>query len=91
MPRTRIIPLLLAAMCTFCIAQVHATQRTHVSASFGTDSNTASNCTELAPCRTFQAAVKVTDANGEVIVLDSGEYGPVTITRSVALIAPAGV
>jgi Right handed beta helix region len=91
MPRTRTIPFLLATMCAFGIAQAHAVQRAHVSASFGTDANTASNCTVLAPCRTFQAAIKVTDTNGEVIVLDSGEYGAVTITRSVALIAPTGV
>lgn len=66
-------------------------QRTRVSASSGSDANTATNCTAAAPCRFFTAAMTVTDPNGEVIVLDSGGYGAVTITQSVALIAPTGV
>ena len=76
-----------AITCT----QAHAVQRTHVSAAFGNDANTATNCTAAAPCRFFQSAMTVTDNNGEVIVLDSGGYGAVTITQSVALIAPPGV
>lgn len=71
--------------------QAAAVQRTHVSAAFGSDSNTATNCTAAAPCRFFQAAMSVTDTNGEVVVLDSGGYGAATITQSVALIAPSGV
>ncbi len=81
--------------CLFAAAvvstNVQAVQRTHVSAAIGADSNTATGCTAAAPCRFFQAAMTVTDPNGEVVVLDSGGYGAVTITRSVALIAPAGV
>jgi hypothetical protein len=75
----------------FVTPPAEAVQRTHVSAAFGSDTNTASNCTAVAPCRFFQAAMSVTDNNGEVIVLDSGGYGAVTITQSVALIAPTGV
>ena len=83
--------LLTAVAATFISLQAQAVQRTHVSAAFGADSNTATNCTATAPCRFFQAAMTVTDINGEVIVLDSGGYGAVTITQSVALIAPTGV
>lgn len=91
MRRIRIIALLLAAVSAFTTFQVHAVQRTHVSAAIGVDTNTATGCTPVAPCRTFQAAMTVTDSNGEVVVLDSGGYGAVTITQSVALIAPTGV
>ena len=83
--------LLTAVAATFISLQAQAVQRTHVSAAFGADSNTASNCSAAAPCRFFAAAMSVTDPNGEVIVLDSGGYGAVTITQSVALIAPTGV
>ncbi len=83
--------LAIAVATTFVSTQAQAVQRTHVSAAFGSDSNTATNCTAAAPCRFFQAAMTVTDNNGEVIVLDSGGYGAVTITQSVALIAPTGV
>jgi hypothetical protein len=91
MHRIRIIVPLLAAVSAVATFQVHAAQRTHVSAAIGTDTNTATGCTPAAPCRTFQAAMAVTDPNGEVVVLDSGGYGAVGITQSVALIAPTGV
>ena len=93
--RTHAIIATFAATCviatSFVSPQAHAVQRTHVSAAFGSDGNTASSCSAAAPCRFFAAAMSVTDNNGEVIVLDSGGYGTVTITRSVALIAPTGV
>jgi hypothetical protein len=93
MSRTHTIALLLATafISTLATTQAHAVQRTHVSAAIGTDTNTAANCTPVAPCRTFQAAMTVTDTNGEVVVLDSGGYGAVNITQSVSLIAPTGV
>src|SRR6266700_1968683 len=63
-------------------------QRTFGSAGSGNDANP---CTRTSPCRNFQAAIAQTLPGGEVIALDSGGYGPVTITQAVALIAPAGV
>ncbi len=67
-----------------------AAQRTFVSTS-GNDANTASNCSNTAPCRGFTAALTVTDSGGEIIVLSSGGYGAVTINKSVSIIAPEGV
>src|SRR5438876_2640495 len=63
-------------------------QRSFVSANHGNDANP---CTVTLPCRNFAAAIAQTIAGGEVIVLDSGGYGPVTIGNSIALIAPPGV
>lgn len=57
-------------------------------ASTGSDANP---CTRTAPCRNFAAAVTAVDPDGEVLVLDSGGYGPVTLDKSVALIAPPGI
>jgi Right handed beta helix region len=91
MSRTHALALLLATVAALASPQAHAVQRTHVSAAFGSDANTATNCSAAAPCRFFQAAMLVTDTNGEVVVLDSGGYGAVNITKSVALIAPTGV
>jgi Right handed beta helix region len=68
----------------------HAAPRTFV-ASFGADTNTASNCSLAAPCRGFAVAQTVTDNNGEIIVLDSAGYGAITITKSISIIAPTGV
>jgi hypothetical protein len=60
----------------------------HYVASYGLDSNP---CTLDSPCRSFSHAVDVTDAGGEVIVLDTGGYGSVTITKSISIIAPVGM
>jgi Right handed beta helix region len=63
-------------------------QRTFVSAQHGSDVNP---CSVTSPCRTFGAAIAAVPAGGEVIVLDSGGYGGVSITKAVAITAPAGI
>lgn len=49
------------------------------------------SCTRSAPCRTFTAATAAVGSGGEVVVLDSGGYGPFVIDKPVSIIAPAGV
>jgi hypothetical protein len=65
--------------------------RTWVSAAAGvTDPGAcaASNiCTRTAPCATFQCALAATNPGGEIDVLDSGDYRPVTIGKSVSIVA----
>ena len=68
-----------------------APQRTFVSAQHGDDANTANNCSLALPCRNFNAAVGVVAAGGEVVALDSGGYGPTTISKAVTLTSPLGV
>jgi len=63
-------------------------QRTFV-ASYGQDASP--NCSPVAPCRSFAQALTRTADHGEIIVIDSGGYGPVTIAQSVSIIAPLGV
>ncbi len=69
-------------------AAAGAAQRTFVSAKNGND---ALNCTNTAPCRSFQRAVNVVAAGGEVIPLDSGGYGRFDIYQSVTVSAPPGI
>jgi hypothetical protein len=72
-------------------AAAHASlQRTFVSPT-GNDSNVASSCSLPTPCRTFGVAISVTNNAGEIIVLDSGGYGVVTIDKSVSIISPPGI
>jgi hypothetical protein len=59
-----------------------ATQRSFVSAATGNDANP---CSRPLPCRNFAAALLQTLPNGEVLVLDSGGYGAITVTQAVAL------
>jgi len=79
-----------ALLATACVAlPAHAVQRTFV-ASYGSDANTATNCTFTNPCRGFTAAHGVTDAGGEIIALDAAGYGTLTVTKSISIIANSG-
>ncbi len=81
----------LALAVALPAAAAHAmAQRTFVSPN-GADANTAANCALAAPCRSFGAAITVTNPAGEIIVLDSAGYGPVVITKSVSIISPPGI
>jgi len=71
---------LIAVLVVLCSASAFATaQRTFV-ASNGNDAN---SCGRTDPCRSFAAAIAQTNANDEVVAIDSAGYGLVTITQSV--------
>jgi hypothetical protein len=57
--------------------------RTYVSG-LGSDNNP---CTVSSPCASLQAALALTIAGGEIFVLDSANYGPVTINKAVSITA----
>jgi hypothetical protein len=63
--------------------------RVFVSARSGNNANACDNINT--PCQTFAGAVVQLNPGGEAIVLDSGGYGPVTITQSLTIEAPPGV
>src|SRR5258708_11511189 len=81
------LALLFAASSLGVPPEAFAAQRTFVS-STGIDTNA---CSIVAPCRSFATALTHTDPGGEIIVLDSAGYGPVTITQSASIVAPPGV
>lgn len=68
---------------------VSLANRVFVSARSGSDANACNSITT--PCQTFAGAVTQLNPDGEVIVLDSGGYGPLTITQGMTIEAPAGV
>jgi len=79
---------LLALGCALALcAPAMAAQRTFVSGT-GVDTN---DCALPRPCRGFATAMAHTDANGEIVVLDSAGYGTVVIDKSVSIVAPPGV
>jgi Right handed beta helix region len=77
-----VLPVAIAAATT-----VHAAQRTFVS-TLGQDVNA---CSLASPCRGFAKALTATDPDGEIVVLDSGGYGPVSVNKNVTITSPAGV
>src|SRR5579871_475853 len=52
-----------------------------------TTGNDANNCTFSAYCRTFGRALAVTNSGGEIVVVNSGGYGPATINQPVVISA----
>jgi hypothetical protein len=71
-----VVPLMASAP-----AHAQAT-RTWVSG-VGDDANP---CSRTAPCKTFAGAISKTAAGGEINCLDSGGFGAVTITKSMAIV-----
>jgi hypothetical protein len=71
-------PLLMSAP-----AYAQAT-RTWVSG-VGDDNNTVNGCSRTATCKTFAAAISVTDTNGEINCVDPGGFGSITITKSITI------
>src|ERR1035438_611244 len=81
--------LLVTLFLTPSAQSIFLANRVFVSARSGNDSNPCNNI--LTPCQTFAGAVLQLNPGGEAIVLDSGGYGPVTITQSLTIEAPPGV
>src|SRR5882757_3084683 len=74
------LPIALAPWLSATPAQAQAT-RSYVSGT-GKDST---SCTVSAPCKTLQAALTATAAGGEIFVLNSSNYGAVTINKAVTI------
>ena len=51
----------------------------------GRDTNTRHDCDSTHPCRTFAAALAVVDPGGELVAMDSADFGTVGISRSVTI------
>jgi hypothetical protein len=68
-------------------AQAAARDRVFV-ASYGSDSNP---CTFGSPCKTFQQAVNLVAAGGEVTAIDSAGFGPILISHAVTITSPNGI
>jgi hypothetical protein len=75
------------SFCVSATASAVGLTRTFLSALTGNDANA---CSPTSPCRTFAHAIAVTAAGGEVIALDSGGYGAVSISQAVSIIAAPG-
>jgi hypothetical protein len=82
MRRHILIAALLAAVIFHAGSARAQANRTFVSGQ-GADANP---CTLPAPCRSFAQAITQTNAGGEITILDTAGYGPVTITKAVSIV-----
>jgi hypothetical protein len=76
----RIVFLATLALMSVAAMPAGAIPRTFVSST-----GAGAACTRAAPCATFQAAHDATDPNGEINCIDSGDYGGLTITKSITV------
>lgn len=90
MKRSHAFPSILTTTLLFCLAvgQDGYGQSTSPRTWVSINGSDGSDCSRLAPCRTLSIALSRTSAAGEIDVLDSGDFGPVTINKAVSLIAP---
>ena len=86
-----LIPVAALSLLCGLSLPAQAVQRVFVSAISGNDANTATGCAASAPCRWFAGAINAVDPNGEIVAMDSGAYGALTITKSVSIISAPGV
>jgi hypothetical protein len=82
--------LVVGALFSFCLATVPAeatVDHTYVS---GKGTDTGGCISPSIACRTFAYAITQTAASGTIIVIDPADYAPVTITKSISIIADGG-
>jgi Right handed beta helix region len=87
---TRIALALLATAfaCSLFAAPAQALRARVFVASYGTDSGT---CSFSAPCRSLNFAYNAVSAGGEITMIDSAGFEPLTINKSLTLSSPTGV
>jgi hypothetical protein len=82
---TVIVSVALALAAALSVQPANAlSARTFVSG-HGSDTNP---CNLAGPCRTFAAAYALTAPGGEIAVLDTAGYGPLTITHALSIVNP---
>jgi hypothetical protein len=85
------IAIVIAAVLAFATALPTLPAQAQNSRSFvsstGLDTN---NCSLAAPCRSFAGAYAKTNAGGEIDVLDTAGYGPLTITGAISIVNDGG-
>ena len=89
-PLTGVIWLLLALTISVWLqpSPAHAQATSNYVSGTGNDANP---CTPSAPCLTLQRALTNTVAGGDVITLDSANYGYATINRAVTITNATGI
>ena len=84
---TQLFLLVTTLILTTFTAFAQSSQ-TFVSAQNGVDGNP---CTLALPCRSLASAHSLVAAGGRILIVDSGDYAEVTITKSVSIEAAPGV
>ncbi len=90
MTRITFSQVLAGALVSLCLATAPAralNDHTYVS---GKGADTGICTTPATACRTFAYAITQTAASGQIIAIDAANYGPVSITKSISIVADGG-
>jgi hypothetical protein len=92
---TSIRKLLCVAAMTFAFASTAGATDVILARSFisnaGSDNNASTTgCAVTAPCRTLAGAYPATESGGEIVMMNPGGYGCVTITTPISIIGVDG-
>ena len=79
------VALLCAGLAAMAVAFLPATPAFAMLRTYVATYGAGAACTQTAPCLTFQNAHEATDVGGEIICLDSGEFGGAVITKSITI------
>jgi len=92
MTLSQLVAGILFSLCLAIVPAEATVDHTYVS---GKGTDTGGCIDQATACRTFAYAITQTTASGEIIVIDPADYGPVTITKSISIVAdgagPAGI
>ena len=77
---------LIAFFFFFAVSQTALSQSTRTWVSV--TGNDANDCSRATPCRTLSGALAKSSAGGEIDVLDSGDFGSVTLNKTISVVAP---
>ena len=80
--------LATALACSLFAAPAQALRARVFVSKTGADVGT---CSFSAPCQSLDFALNAVEASGEITILDSGGYNPITITKGVTITVPPGV
>jgi hypothetical protein len=87
----RVAPILVAALVGLALGVSPTPARAQSNFTFVSGAGLDTNpCSLGAPCRSFAAAVLVTNAGGQVTMLDPAGYGRVTITKAISIVNDGG-
>ena len=79
------LPTNIIAGVALALALTFTAQAQNARSFVATTGNDANNCSASAYCRTFAMALSVTNSGGEIVVVNSGGYGPFTISQPVTI------
>lgn len=84
---------MLTAVLSFAFMAMYALPASALNArSFvSVNGSDAASCGRYNPCRSINQGIAATQDNGEVVVLDTGAYGPFIVNKPVSIIASPGV